>query len=159
MNFAWSVSLIILALLIIFALIRSQRIRHASRGWDGGDSQSSSMLSAILSGSHKDPTRSANAIKRISLGGFLALLREHPDLLLFDLRPDATENPFSAAVIVVPAIESNLSQVLPSLSKDRMIVFFGCSSSVILKLTEYARKNRRGQWFVLDAHLPYVEAA
>jgi hypothetical protein len=96
----------------------------------------------------------------ISIGEFMAVVKECSDLIVIDLRAQAKSTPFPVPVsLVLPVSPNNLIEVLESLPPGKSVAFCGASNLCIFLISTSRSMEGSAPFYVLEGDLGLAEVA
>jgi hypothetical protein len=96
----------------------------------------------------------------ISINEFMTILTRCSDLIVVDLREDASWVPFPVpGAFVLPAQQNELDKVLDSLPADKTVVFCGASSLCIFMIETSPCMEGSAPLYLLEGDLSLAEVA
>jgi hypothetical protein len=99
-------------------------------------------------------------LHRISIRQFMAVIKEHDDVIVVDLRADEKRMLFPVpTAFVLSVIPEELDRVLGWLPADRSIAFWGASTLSILLIVTSPCMEGSGPLYVLEGDLRLAEVA
>jgi hypothetical protein len=99
-------------------------------------------------------------MKRISMGEFREVLTKCVDLIVIDLRTDASWDPFPIpTAFVLPVTPNELISVLDWLPPDRSVAFYGSSDSCISVIEKSSIMRGSAPLYVLGDDFDDAEIA
>ena len=104
--------------------------------------------------------KQSRLMRWISIGEFMAVLKECSDLIVIDLRAEATSTPFLVPnALVLPVAPTDLIEVLEHLPPDKSVAFCGASNISIFLIATSPCMEGSAPLYVLEGDLSLAEVA